>query len=474
MYNYTTALIFALLAAAPAMTAAQTTGTGVRAPEWLPADTIRAKDGPSARALMDSYVAEGLSRNLALAGQALAEKRAGYGVREADGRLLPSVGLNARYTEFSGVVNIGDFVNPTYRALNQILGEDRFPTNINTTLPQRQETKLAVTQPIYNAALNGNRALARAIRDATGAQRRLLMRQLSADIQTAWLGYASAVRVLQALRATLPVLDENFRVSERLVASGQATVDATYRARAERSELLQQIAEAEVNESATRRTFNLLRDRDADALITVADDNTLVAAQPIALADAIANALHDREELDAADQGIRIANAQRRITGSAWKPAVTLAADYGVQGNSYQFDRQHDVATASLVVSWNAFNGGQDAARRSQATIARDEAELQRRSVEQRIRSQVAVARDALVAARTSLTTSGDRLESARRSFTLVERRYAEGLAAPVDFLGARSALTNATINQVLTRYSYAARAVEFERVAALRALPVR
>lgn len=473
MYIKKTMLGFAFAGLAHSAAIAQTTGTNSRTEEWLPPEIARTSSA-TARSLMDSYVVEGLSRNLALAGQTLAEKRSGYAVREADGRLLPSLGLNARYTEFSGVVNIGDFINPTYSALNQILGEDRFPTNINSTLPQRQETKLALTQPIYNAALYGNRELARAIRDATGAQKRILMRQLSADIQTAWLHYASAGRVLQSLRATLPVLDENLRVSERLVASGQATVDATYRARAERSELLQQIAEAEQNEAASRRAFNLLRDRDADAPVTIADDSTLIAADPIPLEDAITNALNDREELDAANQGIRIANAQRRITGSAWKPAVTLAADYGVQGNSYQFDRQHDVATASLVVSWNAFNGGQDAARRSQATIARDEAELQRRSVEQRIRSQVAVARDALVAARTSLTTASDRLESARRSFTLVELRYAEGLAAPVDFLLARSALTSATINQVITRYGYAARAVEFERVAALRPLPIK
>lgn len=479
MYNYKTAFVSALAAAVmlggltPRVTGAQTNTATSRTDEWLP-ETPAKTPTATARALMDGYVVEALSRNLAIAAQTLGEKRAQYGVREADGRLLPSLGLNARYTEFSGVVNIGDFINPTYAALNQIIGENRFPTNINSTLPQRQETKLALTQPLYNAALYGNRELARAIRDATGAQRRTLVRQLSADIQNAWLGYASAGRVVQSLRATLPVLDENLRVSERLVANGQATVDATYRARAERSELLQQIAEAEQNEAAARRAFNLLRDRDADTPVSIADDSTLIAGDPIALDDAIANAMHEREELDAADQGIRIANAQHRITGSAWKPNVTLVADYGVQGNSYQFDRNHDVATASLVVSWNAFNGGQDAARRSQASIARDEAQLQRRSIEQRIRSQVAVARDAVIAARTSLTTASDRLESARRSFTLVERRYAEGLAAPVDFLVARSALTSATINQVLTRYGYAARVVEFERVAALRSLPAR
>jgi outer membrane protein TolC len=428
--------------------------------------------GPSARALMDSYVAEGVARNLQLAQQTLAEKRSQLAVREASGRFLPSIGLNARYTEYSGVINIGDFVNPTYQALNQILGEDRFPTNINATLPMRQETKLGLVQPVYNAALMGNRDRAQALSSARTAERRLALRQLSADIQLAWLNLAAANQVVKSLRATLPLLAENLRVSERLVSNGQTTVDATYRSRAERSELLQQIAEAEQREAAAQSAFNLLRDRDANAPVSVADDSTLTAGTPIALEDAVAMALKDREELDAADQGIRIANAERRIASSAWRPAVTLAADYGVQGDRYQFDRQHDVATASLVVSWNAFNGGQDAARRAQATIAMDEAALQRRATEQRIRVQVAVAYDALVAARSSLVAANDRFELARRSFSLVERRYAEGLAPPVDFLVARTALTNATINQVITRYSYAARVVEFERAAAIRALP--
>jgi len=464
--------IFIAVSLLPAPLLAQTRTSTSRPDSAWPAAEAHHR-GPSARALMDSYVAEGVARNLQLAQQTLAERRSEYAVKEANGRFLPSVGLNARYTEYSGVINIGDFVNPTYRALNQILGEERFPTNINSTLPQRQETKVALIQPLYNAALMGNRERARALNSSSAAQRRLALRQLTADIQLAWLNLASATQVVRLLRATLPVLDENLRVSERLVSNGQTTVDATYRSRAERSELLQQIAESEQREAAALRAFNLLRDREADAGVTIANDSTLIAGTPIALADAVAIALNDREELDAADQGIRMANAERRIAGSAWKPAVTLAADYGVQGDRYQFDRKHDVATASLIVSWNAFNGGQDAARRTQATIARDEAELQRRSIEQRIRVQVAVAHDALVAARTSLAAANDRFESTRRSFTLVERRYAEGLAPPVDFLVARAALTSATINQVLTRYSYAARAVEFERVAAIRALPL-
>ena len=59
------------------------------------------------------------------------------------------------------------------------------------------------------------------------------MRQLAADVQQAWLNYASSDRIVATLDAMLPVLDENLRVSDRLVSAGQATPDVVLRARAD-------------------------------------------------------------------------------------------------------------------------------------------------------------------------------------------------------------------------------------------------
>jgi hypothetical protein len=112
----------------------------------------RAQAPPNARQLLDGYVAEALTANLSIAQQSAALTRASAGVREANGRFLPSVGLNARYSEFNGVVNIGDFINPAYAALNELIGQPRFPTDVNATLPFRQETKLELVQPLFNAA----------------------------------------------------------------------------------------------------------------------------------------------------------------------------------------------------------------------------------------------------------------------------------------------------------------------------------
>ena len=426
----------------------------------------------NARTLLDGYVNEAMRANLAIAQQTAAARRADATVREANGRFLPSVGVNARYSEYSGVINIGDFINPAYDALNQLIGQPRFPTNINATLPLRQETKLELVQPLFNDALFGAAAAARAQRDLVGASRKAAMRQLAADVQQAWLGFASSDRIVATLDAMLPVLDENLRVSERLVGAGQATPDVVLRARAERSELQQQAADARRLRDAARRGFNMLRNQDVDAAVTIADDSSLLATDTSSRDALTAHALAHREELQQADGGIRIARAQGRIANAGLLPSVALSASYGVQGDQYRFNKQNDVALANFVFSWNLFNGGQDMARREQATFAEDEATYRRREAERGVRVQVANALDGVETARTALVSANDRYESARRAFTLVERRFAEGLAAPIDFLSARAAFTSAALSQVISRYTLAARTVELERAAALRTLP--
>jgi outer membrane protein TolC len=206
--------------------------------------------------------------------------------------------------------------------------------------------------------------------------------------------------------------------------------------------------------------------------VRIVDDSTLATPDSLTLDQLTAYALAHREELQQADGGVHIAQAQQRIATSGVLPMVAVSASYGVQGNAYKFDRNNDVALANFVLSWNLFNGGQDHARREQATFLRDEATYRRRDAERGVRVQVANAFDAVAIARAALGSANDRYESAQRAFVLVQRRFAEGLAAPIDFLSARAAFTAAALNQVITRYTLAARAVELERAAALRSLP--
>ena len=78
-----------------------------------------------------------------------------------------------------------------------------------------------------------------ALADAQVASRDVQARQLTADIKAGYLTVAKARQLVALYDSTLPLLDEQLRVSERLVQAGKATPDMILRARAERSEVQQ-------------------------------------------------------------------------------------------------------------------------------------------------------------------------------------------------------------------------------------------
>ncbi len=429
---------------------------------------LTAQDRPDP---MGPFVAEALAKNLGLAAERLAERRAAAEVREARGLFFPSLGLDSRYSHFDGVPNIGDLVNPAYAALNGLLGQQRFPTNIDITLPQRHDSHLELRQPLFNAGILANYAAARGRADGQRLALLSAARRLAADVQTAYLNEASARRAAEIYAASLALVQENERVAGRLLAAGRATPEAVFRARADRSDLEQQLAEARQRHAAAARVLNQILRRPLDAPIDVIPDSALDLPLALEVESAVAHALAHREELRQVDAGIRTAQAGERGATAAFLPSVSLGVDYGFQGRDLAFRASQDYWVASLVVSWNLFNGGQDAARRSAAVLDVERVRTLRTDLEERIALEVRTAYDAATVAHAAIATADARLEAAHRTFELVRRRYEEGVASPIELVDARTALTAAELNRVVTAYQYAIHYVDLERAAALRTI---
>ena len=420
---------------------------------------------------LGGFVAEALRANLGLTAERLAEQRAAAEVRVARGLFLPSLALESRYSRLEGVPNVGDFVNPAYTALNSLMGQNRFPTNLDVTLPQRHDSHLELRQPLFNAGVIANYGAARSRYDGQRFGLAAAARRLAADVQTAYLTEASARRAVEIYATSLALVQENERVAGRLLAAGRATPEAVFRARADRSEIEQLLAEARQRHAAAARALNQVLHRPLEAPIAVIPDSALDLPLAIDVDSSVAHALAHREELWQLDAGIRTAEAGVRGASAAFLPSLSLAVDYGFQGPDFAFRSSQDYWVASLVVSWNLFNGGRDAARRTAADLEVDRGRTLRRDLEERIALEVRTAYDAAAVARAAIATADDRLEAARRTFQLVRRRYEEGVASPIELVDARTALTSAELNRVVTAYQYAMRYVDLERAAALRDL---
>lgn len=419
-------------------------------------------------------VAEAVQRNLMLASQRLAVARADAGVMQARAAYLPSLALDARYTSATGnVIDIGDLVNPAFRALNQITATSSFPTDISLRQPLAQSTMLRVTQPLFAPAAIAGIRLAGTQRALDERSLALAARALDAQVRLAYLTYARASQLDTLFASTRALIAESARVNDRLLANGRATPDAVARSAADLSDIDQQAALVASGTRAAARGFNALLDRPLHTALPGIATSAIVATELPTREAAVASALARREELAQASLGTDAAELQGQLARSAFLPVVALVMDYGVTGATYDLSSNRDVLFTTLSVQWNLFRGGADRARVQEASLDTERARLQRRALEQQVRLDAENAWERAQVARDAIATAEARLSSAATSFRLVQRRYAEGLASNVELIDARSAYTSARVNRVVTEYDYHARRVELDRAAALTPSPL-
>ena len=420
---------------------------------------------------LGALVSEALAKNLSLEEARLESRRAASELTAARARWLPAVRLESRASQLHDVQDLGALVSPAYAALNRLTGTNAFPTELHLTLPRANESHVRVSQQLIDEPLRASVSLAAARRDAERAALLTAARRLAADVQIAYLQQASARRVVDIQGSALELVQENERVAERLLAAGRATPEAVHRARADRAEVEQALADAREQAAAAARELNRIVGRPLESPVDSLPDSAFATPLVTDLESALRSALAGREELVGADAGVRAANAGVRAATGAFLPSVAGGLDVAWQGDEWTLDRSHRSWSSSLVASWDLFRGGSDVARRAAARAQVERARVTRRDAAERIAEEVTNAHQSALVAREALATSATRADAARRTYALVHRRYEECSASPLELTEARTQLTTAETNQVLTLYRYAIRRVDLERAAALRDL---
>ena len=118
---------------------------------------------------IENYIRMGLKSNLALKQKEFNLQKSMEALNEAYGLLFPSIALQARYSRAGGgrefTIPVGDFVNPVYKSLNEILISQglnaRFPEDVpNQKIPflreKEHDTRLRLIQPLLQPAIWNN------------------------------------------------------------------------------------------------------------------------------------------------------------------------------------------------------------------------------------------------------------------------------------------------------------------------------
>jgi outer membrane protein len=429
---------------------------------------------------LDEYVKEGLENNLALKQADFSLEKSRAALSEARGLFFPSIGIKARYTRAGGgryfEFPVGDFVNPIHETLNQLIGEARFPTdvpNVRTPLlrEREHESKIEAVQPIFQPAVYYNYKITSNLASAEEATREVFRQDLVLEISTAYYNYLKAVEFVKLAGKTEDLLSENVRVSRSLFENDKVTRDVVYRSEAELSEIQQQKAEAVKGETLARAYFNFLLNRPLDTPLDAAVPADLPPAPQYDISEMEDRALAKRYEPARLRSGIEAARNGVRLSRAAYLPDILFVWDYGYEGEIYRFGEEDDFWTTSLVLQWDIFSGLRRKARMDQARAEEKMLAAGLEELEQAIRLEIREARENLMVARAAYSAAADRAESATRSFEIVNGKYREGMAAHIEFLDARLAMTRGEVNLIVTKFDYHIRYAEYERAIGLEPL---
>ncbi len=419
--------------------------------------------------ILDQYIQEGIKSNLSLKQRNLSYAQSVAALREAKSLFLPRVSFNASYTLAGGgrniAIPIGDLVNPVYATLNQLTGENSFPTDIPNSdeqfLPNDfHDTKFRLIQPLFDSDILFNYRSRQNLQLAESAQRDAYTDELTKDIQVAYFQYLQTESVLNIYEETQPLLVEILRVNKRLVENDKATYDAISSAQFQLSELNQNLAIGKRDVELARTYFNFLLNKELELPITI--DSSFVFNSDVQALEAYEEmAVGQRKELSQLDYALQANEQNVSLRKFQILPKVNAVLDVGYQGFGYTFDSDQDYWLAQFSLSWDLFTGFGNKAREQQAVIEQQKLQIQKDELALQIQLQVKEAFYNLEAAERGVEAARDGWKQSGDVFRLTNRKYQEDQASLLELLEARTDYTQARINLAVRTYEYYIRRVE-------------
>jgi len=125
----------------------------------------------------------------------------------------------------------------------------------------------------------------------------------------------------------------------------------------------------------------------------------------------------------------------------------------------------------SVLLSWDLFNRT-NRAKVQEAEIEQQELFKREEETQRQINLQVLEQHYELQAKRERIDRAQAEVEAAESAFRLVNKRYEQNQANQVEFINARTQLTNARQRLIIARFDYQVQLAEYERATASYELP--
>ena len=305
--------------------------------------------------------------------------------------------------------------------------------------------------------------------------------RLDALQQRRLLGYEAAGAYLATLG-----FEAVFHAAERRQAFARESLDDA-RARFEaglvssndvtRAEL--ELANAELATSRASADFETARLNLADLLVTdlpatlvaPVEILDLAAAPPAADDTEVADARERRYDLRALGNAPLAQKEFAKEPMRRFVPTLDLTGSYRTTSDSGLSGRDTD-ASASLVMTWTLFDGGEAIAERAERLALARAAEYELGLATRAVSTDVRTARTRLVSEQASIRQAASAVSAARKNSTESSELYREGLATALERSDAAVQLFEAEVAEVRAKFSLAVAWLDLRDALGLDPLP--
>lgn len=400
---------------------------------------------------LDSYVRQGLERNIVVQQKSISLERAMLSLKMANGMFAPSVSLLGNFTSGEGGRSIsfpiGDIMNPVYTTLNQLTASDQFPQleNVNTNffprnfydVRARTSMPLLNTDLIYNKKIRGQQVLLQEY------EVQVYQRELVRNIKVAYFNYLSAREGVVIYQSALTRAQEGKRVNESLLANGKGLPAYVLRSQAEIENIKAQLVDAERQVENGRLYFNFLLNREGTEEINTDFVPELSTVTTLLAEDAVPT---QREELLQIKTAQELNQQVLKMNKLFWAPRVSGFVDLGAQAENLEYSSKANYYLYGFQLEMPLFAGFTNRHKISQSRLDVRNAELNVDQVNRQLRLSTEVSRNALVSAFQNYQSALKQLEAAQSYQRLIEKGYKEGVNTFIEAVDARNQLTSAEL----------------------------
>lgn len=421
-----------------------------------------------AQGVLNTYIKAGLDSNQQLKQKTFDVTKAKLDLERAKALFLPQANFSSQYTLASGGrsqdIPIGDLLNNVYSTLNQLTSSNKFPQVQNQSikfLPNNfHDTKVEIAMPLYNPELKYNRSIKEEMITGTQAEINVYKRELVKNIQQAYYQYLQAGKATDIYTNALTVVNENLRVSEKLVKNNVATRDVVLKSQAQVSSVQTQLTDAQQNKKNAAAYFNFLLNRPFETPIEVDSTIYYTLDNSISLTDASNN----REELQQIKSGEKALQTSQKLNQSFALPRLNAFYNVGFQGFGVNlFDKQF-YQLGGLQLTWSIFKGNDNKLKIKQTQANIEQLHTQYDDVQKQLQLQSTTAYNSYIAALQALKSARDEVLSTKEAYRLTDKKYREGQALQIEVIDARIQMTNAEIKYSLAQLAALNKSAEVQR----------